>query len=134
MKSGLLLSGSANYLQNKIELSGENGILTSYEAANLSLEGTELVVLSACETARGEIQNGEGVYGLQRAFQTAGAQSIIMSLWKVDDEATQQLMTSFYQNWTKGVSKNEALKQAQLSLKAKYPHPYFWGAFVMMGE
>ena len=134
MRSGLLLSGSANYLQNKIELSGENGILTSYEAANLSLEGTELVVLSACETARGEIQNGEGVYGLQRAFQTAGAQSIIMSLWKVDDEATQQLMTSFYQNWTKGVSKNEALKQAQLSLKAKYPHPYFWGAFVMMGE
>lgn len=134
MKSGLLLSGSANYLQNKIEVSGENGILTSYEAANLSLEGTELVVLSACETARGEIQNGEGVYGLQRAFQTAGAQSIIMSLWKVDDEATQQLMTSFYQYWTKGNSKNEALKLAQLSLKAKYPHPYFWGAFVMMGE
>jgi antitoxin component YwqK of YwqJK toxin-antitoxin module/CHAT domain-containing protein len=132
LRSGILLTGSANFMQSKQELDGENGILTAFEAANLSLDGTEMVVLSACETARGEIQQGEGVYGLQRAFITAGAESLVMSLWKVDDEATQQLMTLFYANWMKGMDKSEALNQAQRSLKIVYPHPYYWGAFVMI--
>ena len=102
---------------------------------NLNLEGTELIILSACETGLGEVKAGEGVYGLQRAFQVAGADALIMSLWKVDDTATQMLMTNFYANWTKSGDKLKAFKLAQSQLRAnpKYKDPYYWGAFVMLG-
>jgi CHAT domain-containing protein len=136
LRSGLVLAGAGKSITGSGGsdiTSNDNGILTAYEAMNLNLEGTNLVILSACETGLGDIKSGEGVYGLQRAFQVAGADALIMSLWKVDDAATQMLMTNFYNSWIKLGNKQKAFKQAQLQLMTKYKEPYYWGAFVMMG-
>lgn len=137
LRSGLMLTGASEADKSTASLdSSNNGIMTSYEAMNLDLKGTNLVVLSACETGLGEIKAGEGVYGLQRAFLVAGAEAIIMSLWKVDDEATQQLMNHFYSNWVKTNDRQKAFKQAQQQLMAdpKFKAPLYWGAFVMMED
>lgn len=136
LRSGLILAGAGKTITGTggVDMtSNDNGVLTAYEAMNLNLEGTSLVILSACETGLGDVKSGEGVYGLQRAFQVAGADALIMSLWKVDDAATQLLMTNFYTNWIKLGNKQKAFKQAQLQLMTKYKEPYYWGAFVMMG-
>lgn len=136
LRSGLILAGAGKTITGTggVDMtSNDNGVLTAYEAMNLNLEGTSLVILSACETGLGDVKSGEGVYGLQRAFQVAGADALIMSLWKVDDAATQLLMTNFYTNWIKLGNKQKAFKQAQLQLMVKYKEPYYWGAFVMMG-
>lgn len=137
LRSGLMFANAAATVSGQRMpnlASNDNGILTAYEAMNLNFEGTELVVLSACETGLGDVRAGEGVYGLQRAFQVAGADALIMSMWKVDDAATQQLMTSFYSNWIKIGDKQAAFRQAQLQLLSKFKAPYYWGAFVMMGH
>ncbi len=140
LRSGLLLAGAGRSLNDTLPYDPletdllEDGILTAYEAVNLRLDQTELVVLSACETGLGAIKNGEGVYGLQRAFKVAGADAILMSLWKIDDQATQALMTSFYEYWLNKKDKSEAFKMAQQQLRQQYPDPYYWGAFLLIGE
>ena len=132
--SGLLLSGVVNFYSNKDYPDTYDGILTAYEAQNLDLKNTSLVILSACETTLGYLDAGEGVYGLQRAFRAAGAGSIITSLWKVDDNATKDFMIQFYQQYLKTKDKSAAFLFAKKAIKEKYIYPYFWGAFVMMGE
>jgi CHAT domain-containing protein len=135
MSSGLLFAGVAATLEskNKIATELDNSILTSFEAMNLELDKTELVVLSACETGLGTIIDGEGVYGLQRAFSVAGAKCIIMSLWKVSDAVTEELMLAFYKEWLGGKSKQVAFRDAVKAIRLKYPQPYFWGGFILLG-
>jgi CHAT domain-containing protein len=131
-RSGLVLAGGNHTWKGSTVMPGnEDGILTAYEIAQLDLSGTDLLVLSACETALGDLQGTEGVIGLQRAFKMAGVKQLIISLWRVPDKETMKLMTLFYRNWLSGQSCREALRQAQLKMKEKYP-PYYWAAFVLV--
>jgi CHAT domain-containing protein len=145
-RSGLLFAGANNALKGKSIPKGvDDGILTAQEIAQLDLRGLDLVVLSACETGLGEI-TGDGVFGLQRGFKKAGAQSILMSLWKVDDAATQMLMTQFYTNMTSGMTKRLSLLEAQRYVREyetddptnksqkvrPYSNPKYWAAFVLL--
>lgn len=135
LMSGIVLYNGGELLatNNINSINKEDGILTAYEAMNLSLDKTELVVLSACETGLGEVKVGEGVYGLQRSFTVAGAKSIIMSLSKVSDEVTIKLMENFYTNWLQSGNKRDAFTKAKKDLMNEYPDPKYWGAFVMIG-
>jgi WD40 repeat protein/CHAT domain-containing protein len=135
--AGLALSG-ANRMRLRPSIGDPaDGIATALEILTaLDLRGTELVVLSACETGVGEVRPSEGVFGLSRAIRAAGAQSVAMSLWQVEDKVTERLMTHFYHGLEAGQGRSEALRQAALSIKAeeRYSHPYFWGAFVYAGS
>jgi CHAT domain-containing protein len=108
--------------------------LLAEDVAGLNLLTTELVVLSACDTGLGDIQAGEGVFGLQRAFVLAGAKTVVMSLWKVPDRATQELMKNFYERILDGQGRADALRAAQRKLKERYPSPRYWGAFICQGD
>lgn len=131
LRSGLLFAGAGN--NDGLAIGGSsNGVLTSYDVMNLDMSKTDLVVLSACETGLGDIMAGEGVFGLQRAFQIAGAKSVVMSLWKVDDEATKELMVNFYRNWINSGDIDTAFLKAQKAVRSKFSHPYYWGSFVLM--
>lgn len=131
-RTGLLLAGANPVWQGgQIPLGKDDGILTAYEVANLNLSTTKLVVLSACETALGDIRGSEGVFGLQRAFKMAGTQYLLMSLWPVSDQATSNLMTQFYRNWKKRKTVRQAFQQTQKQMRHKFPLAV-WASFVLV--
>ena len=136
-RTGLLFSGcNRAFRHEQIPEGEEDGILTAQEISTLDLRGLDLVVLSACQTGLGEISSGEGVFGLQRGFKNAGAKTILMSLNKVDDEATRILMVEFYRNLMNGKTKLQSLKEAQKYLRKvdnrKYDDPKYWASFIML--
>lgn len=135
LRSGLALAGANTWLKNGfLPPEAEDGILTAEDVSGLDLLNTDLVVLSACETGLGEMYNGEGVFGLRRAFVLAGAKRLVMSLWSVPDQQTQELMIGFYDRMLKGQPCADALRDAQLEMKKKYSNPLYWGAFIFQGN
>ncbi len=131
--SGLLMAGANNAWNGNFTLENvEDGILTADEISRLDLSKTQMVVLSACETAKGVIDPVDGVYGLQQAFKKAGAGTIVMSLWKVPDESTSLLMNSFYAALISGNEKHDALKKAMQEAQKKYKAPYYWAGFIIL--
>jgi tetratricopeptide (TPR) repeat protein/CHAT domain-containing protein len=131
LRSGLVLAGA-----NLPRSGDDDGILTALEASALNLRGTRLVVLSACETGLGAVHRGEGVYGLRRAFAMAGAETQVMSLWRVEDAATRDLMVAYYRRLLAGGGRADALRQSQLEFAGTSArgHPFFWAAFIPMGQ
>lgn len=136
LKSKLILAGAADrepLLMTDYQLY-EDGFLTAYEVTQLELTETRLVVLSACETGLGEIQSGEGVWGLQRAFQLAGVNTVMGSLWKISDEATVTYMEVFYKTYLANQDITLAYYAAMRATRQEYGHPYYWGAFTLTGS
>lgn len=135
LRSGLLFTGAGPLLatENVYKFNQTDGVLTAFEAMNLNLDNTEIVFLSACETGRGEVKSGEGVYGLQRSFIVAGAQNVVMTLFKVDDAVTQKLVTNFYTEWIKTGDKRSAFTNAKKAILKEYKDPIYWGSFIMVG-
>lgn len=134
-RSGLIFAGANSAWSNSsYDLKfPDDGILTSYEVSNLDLRNVNLVVLSACETGLGDIKDSEGVFGLQRSFKLAGVKNIIMSLWKISDEKTRELMQLFYKNILNGKTINVGFNLAQKDMKNKYPNsPYYWSSFILL--
>ncbi|MBF0212110.1 MAG: CHAT domain-containing protein, partial [Magnetococcales bacterium] len=137
LRAGLAFAGINANARFLGEMDTENdGVLTAMEVLGLDLTGTRLAVLSACETGLGELHEGEGVYGLRRAFQEAGVKAVISSLWEVSDAGTQALMTSLYARLGEGMNAHRALRESQLDLLESdaWKHPYIWSAFMMVGE
>jgi len=132
LRSGLMFAGCNYAWSGKTPVDGvEDGIATAYEISQLNLSNTELVVLSACETALGDVKGSEGVFGLQRGFKMAGVKKMIVSLWQVPDKETAELMTDFYSKWLSGKSVTESFYEAQTDMRKKYS-PYYWAAFVLV--
>ena len=135
IRCGLALAG-ANHATKVTNAVAEDGLLTGLEASLLNLQGTELVILSACESGAGDVKIGEGVMSLRRAFTIAGAESVLASHWKVNDQATSQLMTEFMRRWREGAPRVQAWREAQLSLlhSKDFASPYYWAAFTLTGQ
>jgi CHAT domain-containing protein/Tfp pilus assembly protein PilF len=129
LRSGLLLAGA----KEKASAS-DSELVTALELAGLDLWGTQLVVLSACDTGRGDVRRGQGVYGLRRAFLVAGAETVVMSLWKVDDATTRTLMETYYRHLLSGQGLATALREAMRELRTSQPHPHYWAPFIAMGR
>jgi CHAT domain-containing protein/Flp pilus assembly protein TadD len=141
LRAGLYFAGANRVLTGGGATADlDDGVLTAFEATGLNLHGTELVVLSACGTGLGRVESGEGVFGLRRALEMAGAEAVLMSLWSVPDQETQELMGLFYEKWLAGKEKHAALREAQLEMRQKVKErygedlPFYWGAFVLVGK
>jgi CHAT domain-containing protein len=133
LRSGIAFAGA----NERSSGGGDDGVLTALEAADLDLEGTRLVVLSACDTGVGDVRRGQGVFSMRRALVEAGAETQVMSLWEVDDDATKNLMTRYYAAlFQGGLGRAEALQKAQLALLGAKPtaHPFYWAAFIVSGD
>jgi len=132
--SGLVFAGARASTAQSGSFRGEDSWVTALELAGLNLWGTQLVVLSACDTGRGDVKLGQGVYGLRRALVVAGAETLVTSLWKVNDETTRELMEGYYNNLLAGQGRSAALRQAMRALRQRHPHPHFWAPFIAIGK
>jgi len=131
LRSGIALAGANAGREHRAE-----GILTALEASGLNLWSTQLVTLSACDTGVGEVRNGEGVYGLRRAFLLAGTETLVMSLWPLSDYTARETMVRYYTGLRDGLGRGDSLRRAKLAmLKEKVrKHPYYWASFIQSGE
>ncbi len=137
LRSGLILVGAQArdpHASGAASSALDNSMVTALELVGLNLWGTQLVVLSACDTGRGDVRLGQGVYGLRRAFLVAGAETVVMSLWKVNDETTRELMEAYYRHLLAGQGRACALREAMRELRASQPHPYYWAPFIALGS
>jgi CHAT domain-containing protein len=137
LRSGLLFAGArapAPDASSPTQPPPDSALATALELAGLNLWGTQLVVLSACDTGRGDVKLGQGVYGLRRAFIVAGAETVVMSLWKVNDETTRTLMEAYYTNLLAGKGRANALREAMRALHATQAHPHYWAPFIALGR
>ena len=131
-RSGLIMSGAnPAWTEGRILPNVEDGILTAEEISYLDFRNTSLAIISACDSGLGEVNN-DGVEGLQRAFKSAGVQTLVVTLWKVSDSAAELMMTEFYKNLTKGSPRRDAFDLARSTVKSKFPEPYYWAPFVMI--
>ncbi|MGZ3457607.1 MAG: CHAT domain-containing protein [Archangium sp.] len=134
LRSGLALAGAQAPATDASKPRLDAALVTALELSGLDLWGTQLVVLSACDTGRGEVKLGQGVYGLRRSLVVAGAETVVMSLWKVADDSTEQLMDTYYRNLLAGQGRATALREAMRSLRASRPHPHYWAPFIALGS
>jgi CHAT domain-containing protein len=133
LRSGIVLAGANDADE---QAAPNNAILTALEAASLDLRGTQMVTLSGCDTGLGISIQGEGVYGLRRAFMAAGARAVMMTLWRTQDRSTTFFMADFYRRLARGASKPAALRAAQLAMirTAEFREPHYWGSFILAGD
>jgi len=135
LRAGLAFAGANTWLHgDEPPAPAGNGILTAEEVTGLDLSGTELVVLSACQTGLGKVESGEGVFGFRRSFVLAGARTVVLTLWEIPDNPTRELMEHFYLLVHDGRPRAEALREAKLRLRARYPDDASWAAFICQGD
>jgi CHAT domain-containing protein len=137
LRSYLVLAGANPHTTSSDKVAQprlEDSLVTALELAGLNLWGTQLVVLSACDTGQGDVKIGQGVYGLRRAFAVAGAETLVTSLWKVDDGTTRELMEAYYRGLLGGQGRAAAMQAAMREIRDRHPHPYDWAPFIVVGS